>query len=310
VSASKLDILPSVAPMLSGALAPVRGAFWPSLPLRSPYDVGRLVPGRFYGLSVSGGVIELPTSFMGESSPPPGGGLRGPITEFSKASRARLFKRCASLDWDSLGCGYFVTLTYPSEFPCDGVTVKRDLRNLRDALSRRFPGFCGLWKFEFQRRGAPHIHLALFPGTSDLQLFRTFLADSWYRIVGSGDPAHLLAGTQCDFLRSKNPATYFAGYMTKSGVSKEYQNQVPEGFMSVGRFWGTWNLPITVRSASLAAHESVDIARVLRALVRSKGRRVRSRGRCQSVWYYLPNVDLPALVDQLSRLIGRPLLLC
>jgi len=59
---------------------------------------------------------------------------------------------------------------------------------------------------------------------------------AWLSIVGSGDDAHLLAGTNVGMAWSKC-IRYFA-YAFKGG--DDYQNRVPDGFERVGRFWGVW----------------------------------------------------------------------
>ena len=83
----------------------------------------------------------------------------------------------------------YIVLTYPGEFPCDGLKVKRDIEAFRRWLKRQ--GIKEMfWGLEFQERGAPHINVLL-----DNRVDKEKLSKSWFKIVGSGDPAHLKAGT-------------------------------------------------------------------------------------------------------------------
>lgn len=151
--------------------------------------------------------------------------LRGEVKEFSykSARRMRLVLEDTCDTWEA-----FSVLTYPKEFPCDGRKVKRDIKAVKQFLVRQ--GHKDIfWGIEFQRRGAPHINLLL-----SKEVDKDLLAAAWYRIVGSGDPKHLKAGTGIAKVRKKeNIASYIIGY-----VSKQWQKDVPEEYKNVGRFWG------------------------------------------------------------------------
>ena len=131
-------------------------------------DVGRPVygsldaPGYVCSIRAAGHVVEVSASFQSgaarRSSP------RGVVVGFSAASRRRLFRVASAVDWSVYGQSLFVTLTYPGDFPLDGRRVKRDLAVFRRAWARRFGVARGMWKLEFQRRGAPHLHLARVVG--------------------------------------------------------------------------------------------------------------------------------------------------
>lgn len=149
---------------------------------------------------------------------------RGSITGFSPASRRRLqlLVRNTADMWDA-----FLTLTYPENFPMDGVAVKKQLHAFTMYLTRRKIAY--LWILEFQRRGAPHFHVLIKGFIPKAELART-----WYDIVGSWDPGHLAAGTRVEAI--KNPdqvGAYMAAYMGKLD-----QKTVPKGYEHVGRFWG------------------------------------------------------------------------
>lgn len=148
---------------------------------------------------------------------------RGVISGLSRAATRRLVLAARNV----VGLVVMLTLTYPAAFPVDGRRVKRDWATMRKWLVRR--GVAGLWFLEFQARGAPHIHVFL-TGPVD----KCAVAHAWCRIVNSGDPRHLVAGTRIEWLRSPNAVgTYAAKY-----AAKREQKEVPEEYISVGRFWG------------------------------------------------------------------------
>jgi hypothetical protein len=97
------------------------------------------------------------------------------VTGFSAKSRANMVKAFASLDWSPIHSladvgriPAMVTLTYPGadwvKAAPDGVTVKRHFHILLRRWSRAWEesAVCA-WKLEFQRRGAPHLHIFLVP---------------------------------------------------------------------------------------------------------------------------------------------------
>jgi hypothetical protein len=178
-----------------------------------------------------------------------GGGPRGHITEFSKASRRRLQKVLASVDQGRISVPLFVTLTYPREFPGDPQICNAHLRAFRERLTRRFGKAGCLWRKEYQKRGAPHYHLLLFLAVPPEQL-RSWVSESWYQIVGSGDERHLCAGTQVVRVKSWRGARgYAAKYLGKLEPSQPTDRIPPfQGAETTGRLWGVWYralLPIT-----------------------------------------------------------------
>jgi hypothetical protein len=150
---------------------------------------------------------------------------RGEINKFSYESekRMRMMLEDTADIWS-----FMAGVTYPSEFPTDGKTVKKNIHALKEWLKRERVKDIA-WCLEFQARGAPHVHLLL---SSDVD--KEKFSAAWYKIVGSGDPLHLAAGTSIEPVRSKEKArTYFLSY-----ARKREQKDVPENFTQVGRFWG------------------------------------------------------------------------
>ena len=188
-----------------------------------------------------------------------GGGRRGKITRLTRAARRRLLLDARNVS----GITGEATLTYPGKFPTDGRKVKRDCAAFRKMLARR--GIGGMWFLEFQVRGAPHFHLFL-NGRVD----KSVLSESWYRIVGSDDQKHLIAGTRVSRIRKPYAlAMYAAKY-----AGKYVQKVVPAEYSEVGRFWGRFGgLEVESRVAGEGSFRScARMVRIVRGLYVSKRR--------------------------------------
>lgn len=178
-----------------------------------------------------------------------GGGVRGHISGFSKASRRRLQRLLASVDQDRQRVPLFVTLTYPAEFPTDPAVCAAHLRAFRARMHRKYGKFAAVWRKEYQCRGAPHYHLLLFLDRPPEEL-RADVSRFWYQVVGSGDERHLRAGTQVVEVKSWRGARgYAAKYMGKlETLQPGTEFPLFQGAGSTGRLWGVWYralLPIT-----------------------------------------------------------------
>jgi hypothetical protein len=196
------------------------------------------------------------------------------------------------------------TLTYPGDWLTVAPTGKAVKRHL-DAFRKRFERawglpFVGIWKLEFQRRGAPHIHLwgpepeglagelrqltatRRRPMAGDGLPYRAWLSVVWADIVAHPDPEqyrrHLRAGTGVDYRegeRMRDPRR-LAVYFTKHGSfsAKEYQHQVPEPWQAPGsgpgRFWGYWGLDKATAGVELHPAAAVWAGRLLRRYARAQ----------------------------------------
>lgn len=160
---------------------------------------------------------------------------RREVKWFSKASRRRLAFVAANtmVDFTTM-----ITLTYPGEFPTDGNKVRRDRRAFLDWLRRETGGCDYLWFLEFQKRGAPHLHILtdqLWPRSRDaVKGLRFRVSSTWYRQVDSGDSRHLAAGTRTEKLRSARGGAFYA----VKYAMKMQQKAVPKEYRNCGRFWG------------------------------------------------------------------------
>lgn len=218
------------------------------------------------------------------------------ITEWSRKSRAAMCRTFAELDYTPLvECGRvpaMVTLTYPGEWQSvapDGASVKRHMALWRKRFQREWGEPARyIWKLEFQRRGAPHIHLWMTPppavGRSG-RTFRDWLSQEWANIVGHPDPEqrarHLLAGTGIDILNGlracdpKRLAIYFTKHSSPNTLGdKEYQHVVPELWQQPGRgpgrFWGVYGLKKAIAVVEIAQDAYLAARRIVRRWSRSQ----------------------------------------
>jgi hypothetical protein len=218
------------------------------------------------------------------------------ITEWSRKSRAAMCRTFAELDYTPLvECGRvpaMVTLTYPGDWQSvapDGASVKRHMMLWRKRFQREWGEPARyIWKLEFQRRGAPHIHLWMAPphavGRSGRK-FRDWLSQEWADIVAHPDPEqrarHLLAGTAIDTLNGlracdpKRLAIYFTKHSSPNKLGdKEYQHIVPQAWRQPGhgpgRFWGVHGLQRATAVVEIAQDAYLTARRILRRWSRSQ----------------------------------------
>jgi hypothetical protein len=182
-----------------------------------------------------------------------GGGERTAILGLSDESRRRLIFAARNAP-ESIS--HLLTLTYPKEFPTDGKVVKEHWRQFRLSLRNRSVG--GLWWLEFQRRGAPHFHVAV-----NAALDKEWVSRRWFDVVGSGDPKHLNAGTRCELLREKHALASYVGKLVGEAIKRD-QKVVPAEYRNVGRFWGWFGGlgPVLVSAGAGSVKEMAPVVRV------------------------------------------------
>ena len=113
-----------------------------------------------------------------------GGGQRGTVSAFSRASRKRMLERLARLQpEDAQGPMSMITLTYGEQFP-DAQGAKRDLVAFWKRVRRAFLGAGAIWRVEFQKRGAPHFHLIFYGPYLPKGLLQLW----WGRVIGQDRP--------------------------------------------------------------------------------------------------------------------------
>jgi hypothetical protein len=154
---------------------------------------------------------------------------------FSRKSRIRLAFVAANTPIDFVT---FTTLTYPAEYPTDGRVVKEHLDTFLQWQRKDQACPAYLWFLEFQRRGAPHIHiLTNKPVHYTRKLYaqlRFRVASNWYTIVGSEDYRHRVAGTSVERVRKRDGGIRYA----LKYAFKMRQKKPPPEMLKVGRFWG------------------------------------------------------------------------
>lgn len=84
---------------------------------------------------------------------------RGEIKGFSRRSRSRMIDLMARLDLNKVRVT-FLTLTFHGSPTAP--EAKKALKRLTMRIRRAFPLASGVWRMEFQERGAIHFHLLLF----------------------------------------------------------------------------------------------------------------------------------------------------
>lgn len=213
----------------------------------------------------------------------------GKITAWSRRSRNRMQMQLNRLDYTPLfEAGLepaMVTLTLPGEWEQLAPTPEA-FKKIVDRFTTAYRNswnapIRGVWKMEFQRRGAPHLHILMTPpaGTAHGAYpyeFRQWLSRAWARAVGAtGEERlrHEKAGTGVDYVGDgyRDPRR-IAQYFGKHGFfeAKEYQNEIPELWRAAiaegergARYWGVWGLKKASAVLQLDDAGSASVATVL-----------------------------------------------
>jgi len=169
---------------------------------------------------------------QGEQS---GGGKRGDIQVFSAESRFRLFRLIHKLEFSQVT---FCTLTYPKDFPTEAKVYKGHLKEYHRRFDKKYGPIPGVWRLEYQKRGAPHYHI--------MYLDCPFIpiddwCNLWADVVGSSDPNHRKIGVDVKLVtggkESKLVCHYLAKYVAKT------DNRLKDCILiKPGRWWGKWNI--------------------------------------------------------------------
>lgn len=252
----------------------------------------------------------------------------GVITEWSRKSRSSMCRTFAELDYSPLvesgRVPAMVTLTYPGDWETvapDGASVKRHMVLWRKRFQREYGEPARyIWKLEFQRRGAPHIHLWMAPPMSPGRSGRGFaqwLSETWAQVVAHPDAEqkarHRLAGTAIDVrngLKACDPkrlAIYFTKHSSPNlHGDKEYQRIVPELWRQPGRgpgrFWGVYGLKKAIAVVEVAQDAYLAARRIVRRW--SRGQAVYGDSGSRFPTAVLPRTAI-RLVPRVDRDSGR-----
>ena len=205
-----------------------------------------------------------------------GGGPRGRVREFSRASRARLVlvacRLLAALVSRESG---FASLTYGAEFPAPEVS-KRHLEALRERLRRSWSHVFGLWVLERQRRDAPHFHLVLsgFVSESERDRFGSWLAAAWLDLSGAGGSSPGDRERYGCHWRPVTSAGELVSYLTSELSGRKLHQKSSGSWEWSGRWWGyirrdlvvAESVPVEVRTlgVEVLGARLVDVDRVMR----------------------------------------------
>ena len=202
---------------------------------------------------------------------------RGTIKGFTAEARKRLLTVVSRLPED---VHYrVVTLTLPGYFrPWDSPEEQaRLIAAFRKRVMRAFPGSFGVWRKEWQERGAAHWHILIGRAKG---MSMKWVAQNWNAIVDPTDKAHLRAGTQVEFVRSRNGVVrYMAKELGKTVQTMEVDRMV-YWYGTSGRSWAFWGDRTVLAAMKLLAIPADQWSR----LVEELDAYVRSRRKVKSPW--------------------------
>lgn len=163
---------------------------------------------------------------------------RGNVTEFSRKSRRRMIDLMNRLDLEGRRAT-FLTLTF--HYTHSPEKTKAAFKRFLAYLDYHYPNTSGLWRLEFQKRGAPHYHLILF----DLPYWQQQdIRRVWMRCTQEDK-----SGVRVNLLRGAKQAMYYVSkYVAKmpdvdcSTLFIDAPYQQKEGRVWSGRFWGVINV--------------------------------------------------------------------
>lgn len=176
----------------------------------------------------------------GPPAPQAGGGGRKWIKEFTRASRMRMLREIATIDWESMGTGTMHTLTYPDECLPETpreATIQRH-RYFRDAEKHVSEQIPMLWRVEwvprksgrYEGRLCPHIHLIAFDGG---HIAAGVARGIWKKIIRAK------RSPQVDLRRmdsAEMAAVYTAKYLSKVESPRLLLDDCT--YLNTGRAWG------------------------------------------------------------------------
>ena len=291
-----------IAAALSGHTAPDRSGLGMPYGGRQTTATPRTYDAPRWFLSVSPGTVRVHRRLVAPKEPRwedddvtlTEGRAGKPIVSWSEKSRANMTATLPSYDYSPMFADgrptAMVTLTLPGQ---DWERLVPDLATFKKAVDRFQQQYqrawgarpVAVWKMEFQRRGAPHLHLFMVPpaglskgrrlrpeagfsgGLGGLT-FQSWLGPAWAKIIdpamsGVGFRDHAMYGTGIDYREGErfSDPRRIAVYFSKHGAfsEKDYQNDIPEHWRAKiiedggggARFWGAWQLSKAVHTVEL-----------------------------------------------------------
>ena len=175
---------------------------------------------------------------------PPERKKRGAIKHFSKRARFRLFEFLAKIDNNLKIQPLFVSLTYHHGHQNSNLKTKNQLHNFLVQLRNFDPDVQFIWRFEYQKRGAPHYHLIIFPGPTEHYQNETSysitISKIWHFVADPTSRKHVEYGCKVVTIHSYREACcYLSKYIAKENIELADHNE--------GKFYGnSRNLPIKI----------------------------------------------------------------
>lgn len=209
---------------------------------------------------------------MGQGNPNPSGGLRTEISGWTSSAVRRHTRFLYSVDTPKLsGHGYAITLTIRDLPPS-----AEDWKNAREAWLvrlRRLPGFIRLhWVTEWQKRGVPHMHCAVyFEDPLEIKELPTLL---WVMVCQKRGWNAL---PKAQDSKPIDGAAGWLKYLSKHasrGVRHYQRMGKPEGWEKTGRLWGKigdWPTEEPIR-AELTRQEGFRFRRLVKSYLVAEAR--------------------------------------
>jgi hypothetical protein len=218
-----------------------------------------------YSVAVHRGVTVIRDTDSGKAfapkRPPVG---RGIVKGMSEKSRMRLLRTLARIERPEVPV--FITLTYQT-WEDDWKAWKRDLAAFRRVLFRRCPHAAGVWRQEFQERGAPHWHLLLWLGQEfDVSELEQELTEAWVRIIGQDNAATRKYAVSVEAVPDIRTCKFYISlYQAKDKNDRKD--------IQTGREWGLWRPHFLgmqpLAEHGITKHEFLLLRRAQRGLYRS-----------------------------------------
>lgn len=168
-------------------------------------------------------------------------GTRSTIKDFSKRSRFRLFTTLAKIGGKHVNKPIFLSLTYHYGHTRQNNSTKSNLHAFLVELRDFDRNVQFIWRIEYQKRGAPHYHLFIFPdpekNVDNIEKYKVKISQIWHRIADPMSKAHKEYGCKIvDITNYRKACFYLNKYIAK----------LPEGKADIteGKHWGcSRNLP-------------------------------------------------------------------
>lgn len=217
--------------------------------------------------------------------------------KLTKDSRRRLSILLASLLEVELT---HITVTYGDRYPTDPDSVKDDFRRFRKRLHRI--GLSGIWRLEWQSRGAPHYHclfLNLEPGDE------LAIAEAWEEVSGN-DSQYAV-----DVRSGSNGRAAWYLALHQSKAVRDQETAMP-GYN--GRSWGYFDRASVLQWVDQTSVGSLNWETDPKAMIwlwRLYRRYLKSNGRkcpdvAQGITWFLPRCNHGRLLRAIEELARPP----